>query len=348
MKIKDFDFFLPKSLIANKPEDLRDRCRLLVLYKDGKIEHRYFCDLKNYLDAGDLLILNNTKVIPAKLIGKKSTGGKLELLIVCKLDKGCYKVLSKKRYTGEAIFEGGLKAYIHNGCIAKFNIDDIREYLWKYGYMPLPPYIKRTPTEKDKLWYQTVYAEKEGSIAAPTAGLHFTKHLLKELEHKGVIIKYITLHVGIGTFKSVKTNTVQEHKMEAEHFEIPLKILSLIYQTKKIGKKVVAVGTTVTRAIEAILKGDFKGKINNDTIKGVTELFIYPGYKIVGIDALITNFHLPRSTPLLLVCAFAGVKNIMNAYKEAIQLGYRFFSYGDGMLILSTTSSLKNESKNCS
>ncbi len=334
MRIERFDFKLPRNLIAEKPLQKRDHCRLMVLYRNGKIEHRYFYEIKNYLTEGDLLILNNTKVIPARLLGRKPTGGRIEILIVDKCGPGEYNILSKGRYTGKVLFKKGLEAEIFNGKKAVFNSEDITDYLWQYGYMPLPPYIRRPPSADDRQWYQTVYAQKEGSIAAPTAGLHFTEKLLEELRSKGVIIRYLTLHVGIGTFMPIKTENVEEHRMEEEYFELSSELITLISDTKNKGRKVVAVGTTVTRALESVFSEYLRTESSNGTIKGKTDLYIYPGYKFKVVDALVTNFHLPRSTPLMLVSALAGRDNILNAYNEAIRKGYRFFSYGDGMLIL--------------
>jgi len=333
MKISYFDFELPRELIASFPEKRRDASRLMVLKGHGLIEHRVFRDIAEYLSAGDLLILNNTKVIPARLKGKKETGGKIEILLVKPLGQGRFTVLSKGRYSGTAIFGGGLTARITEGKIVEFDKEDISDYLWRHGLMPLPPYIKREPLPEDRNWYQTVYAEKEGSIAAPTAGLHFTKQILSDLQKRGVKIRYITLHVGLGTFMPVKTETIEEHMMGKEVFEVENSLVNEIKEVKKQGGRVVAVGTTVTRTLEAIFSGHYIKTTANGIIQGSTDLFIYPGYKFKAVDILLTNFHLPRSTPLLLVSAFAGRDTILDAYQEAIKRQYRFFSYGDAMLI---------------
>ncbi len=334
MLVKDFDFDLPEEMIARTPSERRDLSRLLVLKRDGSIEHRRFREITYYLQEGDLLILNNSKVIPARLRGRKPTGGRLEILLVKRVSEDSYEILSRGRYSGKVFFEGGMEAEIIEGRIARFASPDISDYIQRYGLMPLPPYIKRDPTDKDRQWYQTVYAEKEGSIAAPTAGLHFTEDLLHQLNAKGVKIGTVTLHVGIGTFKPIKTEIVQEHTMDAEEFEVSAELLQLVSDTKREGKRVIAVGTTVTRTLEAVISGHYHGSGKNGSIRGYTDLFIYPGYEFKAIDGMITNFHLPRSTPLMLVSALVGKKMLLNAYNEAIRNGYRFFSYGDAMLIL--------------
>ncbi len=334
MKISLFDFNLPSELIANFPEKRRDASRLLVLKEQGEIEHRLFRDITEYLSPGDMLVLNDTKVIPARLRGKKQTGGKIEILLVSALGNGRFSILSRGRYTGMVSFGGGLRARIKDGSVAEFECKDIGSYLWEHGLMPLPPYIKREPLPEDRNWYQTVYARKEGSIAAPTAGLHFTEGLLKELKQRGIKIRYITLHVGLGTFMPVKTETVEAHRMQPESFEVDTSLIEEIEEIKKSQGRVVAVGTTVTRTLEALFSGKYHSRGTNGTLQGSTDLFIYPGYQFRAVDVLLTNFHLPRSTPLLLVSAFAGRKNILKAYDEAIKRRYRFFSYGDAMLIL--------------
>ncbi|RMG73611.1 MAG: tRNA preQ1(34) S-adenosylmethionine ribosyltransferase-isomerase QueA [Nitrospirae bacterium] len=333
MKIEDFDFTLPQHLIATFPVRRRDRSRLFVLREDGRAEHCYFRDIVHYLREGDLLILNNSKVIPARLRGRKPTGGKLEILLVRPLGGGSFEILSRGRYSGELILEGGLKATVSEGRIVSFDREDISDYLWKYGLMPLPPYIKREPLPEDRNWYQTVYAEREGSIAAPTAGLHFSTELLEEIEKRGVKIRYITLHVGIGTFMPVKSERVEDHRMQSESFQLQSSLIDEIREAKARGNRVFAVGTTVTRTVEAVLSGHFVNNSSNGLIQGSTDLFIYPGYEFKAVDVLCTNFHLPRSTPLLLVAAFSGRQRILNAYAEAISKNYRFFSYGDAMLI---------------
>ncbi len=333
MKIDQFDFELPRELIATFPEKRRDASKLMVLKGHGHIEHRLFRDITEYLKAGDLLVLNNTKVIPARLRGKKETGGRIEILLVKPLGKGKFSILSRGRYSGIVSFNGGLKAKITEGKVVEFEKQDISAYLWKHGLMPLPPYIKREPLPEDRNWYQTIYAEKEGSIAAPTAGLHFTREVLSDLQKRKVKIRYITLHVGLGTFMPVKTDTVEKHKMEREVFEVENSLIDEIKESKKQGSRIVAVGTTVTRTLEAVFSGHYIKTATNGLIQGSTDLFIYPGYKFRVVDLLLTNFHLPRSTPLMLVSAFAGRQTILHAYEEAIKKRYRFFSYGDAMLI---------------
>lgn len=383
MKATDFDFHLPEAFIAPKPVIPRDRCRLLVLHRDGSMEHRRFSHLPEYLHRGDLLLLNNTKVFPARLIGNKKTGGKIELLLVREIEPDVWEILSKKRYTGSVYVSEELSGEIFQGKIIRFTINhpkcnphkqdlphpsDLMKTLWKAGLMPLPPYIKRKPDEMDKEWYQTVYADKIGSIAAPTAGLHFTEELIAGLQKKGVIIRFLTLHVGIGTFKPIRVEHVENHTMDAEHFEIDNTLLETIKKVKESRKRVISVGTTTTRTIEGLFSGQWsnvslsphsplipsrmlsgfgrgrggvKGEINhpsrgskNGSLKGNTDIFIYPGYPFRVVDSLITNFHLPRSTPLMLTSALCGLKNLLNAYTCAISKGYRFFSYGDAMLIL--------------
>ncbi len=356
MNLNSFDFELPEALVAREPLEERDSSRLLVLKKDGCIEDRLFTDIKSYLRGGDLLILNNSKVVPVKLSGKKTTGGRIDILLVKKTPDNSFFILSQGRYTGRAYFEGGVEAEILEGSSARFNTGDVEDFIWKYGNMPLPPYIKRRPDERDRRWYQTVYAAKEGSIAAPTAGLHFTEKLLKELTSRGVIIKKLTLHVGIGTFMPVKSPHIGNHRMEPEEFEVESGLIALIEKRRKEGGRVFAVGTTTTRTIESLMNGHYKdcrsenaesvpesgskqapagpGVQESGNIRGTTDLFIYPGHRFKGVDCLITNFHLPKSTPLMLASAFAEREKILTAYRKAIASGYRFFSYGDAMLIL--------------
>ncbi len=336
MKTSTFEFYLPKELIALRPRDRRDRARMLV-YERGsrRVHHRQFSQLPEFLEPGDLLVLNNTKVIPARLTVRKPTGGKLDLLFVEKLSPERFKVMSRGGYTGPVQMPGGLTGRLLRGEILEVALEDLNAYLWQHGNMPLPPYIKRHPVDEDRQWYQTVYAQKEGSIAAPTAGLHFTEDLLKVLSARGVNVEYLTLHVGPGTFLPVKTEQVQDHRMLPERFELSQALLERITQTKDSGHRVIAVGTTVTRALEGYFSGQAQVlETTNGAIYGQTDIFIYPGYRFTVIDALITNFHLPKSTPLMLVSAFCGWDILRGLYQDAIQRGYRFFSYGDGMLIL--------------
>jgi S-adenosylmethionine:tRNA ribosyltransferase-isomerase len=372
MKVTDFEFFLPKELIAKRPLKKRDSSRLLVLHRDGFIEHRRFSDLPEYLNPGDMLLINNTKVFPARLKGQKINGATIEFLLVKEKEDNVWEVLSKGKYTGTIKISEELKAELYEGRTAKFTCHgDIMDNIWKYGSMPIPPYIRRSPDEVDKESYQTVYAKGEGSIAAPTAGLHFTEELLKNLNSRGVLIRELTLHVGIGTFKPIRTVYVDQHIMESEYFEIEKGIISEIEKTKASGKRVISAGTTTTRAIEGYLSGQwsvvrekesrsqgvkessekinhsleplnpgilesfgFLNHKNNSSICGYTDIFIYPGYEFKAVDSLITNFHLPGSTPLMLVSAFCGWEKLKKSYEDAIAAKYRFFSYGDAMLIL--------------
>lgn len=340
MKVSDFDFLLPSELIAKEPAASRDGCRLLVLKNHGGVEHRRFSDLSEYFNQGDMLLLNNTKVLPARLSVKKRTGGKIELLLVKELETNVWELLSRDRYTGEIFISGEAVGEMFDGKIAEFNAHSM-ETVWKTGQMPLPPYIKRKPTEADKEWYQTVYAEKEGSIAAPTAGLHFTKDLLAFLLQKGIIIRYVTLHVGPGTFKPIKVETLKDHCMDSEYFEIEESVIETIKKVKVSGKRIFSVGTTTTRAIEGYMSGQWSEdrafelrSPNSSIVIGSTDIFIYPGYNFRVVDSLITNFHLPKSTPLMLTSALCGAEKLHEAYSRAVASGYRFFSYGDAMLIL--------------
>ncbi len=343
MKVSDFDYELPKELIAKFPVEPRDSSRLMVLHRNtGEIEHRVFRDIVEYLKPGDVLVINDTKVIPARLFGKLETGGKVELLLVRQPGLGIWEVMAKparKLKEGKRIYfdeelEAIVKGYGGEGrriveFILKSN-KDFMEKLEEIGHIPLPPYIEREEKPEDREKYQTVFARKEGAVAAPTAGLHFTEELLQKLKDKGIIIKNITLHVGPGTFKPVKVENVEEHQMDYETYHVPEDTAAEINRAKEEGRRVIAVGTTVTRTLESAAEKDGKVKPG----EGSTNLFIYPGYRFKVIDALITNFHLPRSTLLMLVSAFAGRERILNAYREAVKKGYRFYSYGDAMFIL--------------
>ena len=313
MKVTDFDFFLPKDLIAKRPLKEQTGSRLLVLHRDGTIEHKKFYDLPLYLTKGDMLIINNTKVFPARLTGLKKDGGKIDILLIRKKDgNSVWEVLSRGRFTGILKISEGLQVELHDGKTAHFKYSgDFMDIIWKYGNMPLPPYIRRLPDELDKKTYQTIFAKKEGSIAAPTAGLHFTDKLLKEITSKGIIVRELTLHIGTGTFRPIRTENVEEHSMDAECFEIEKRLISEIRKTKASGKRIISVGTTTTRALEGYMSGLYrdcrlqnldcglpkiknqKSKIKNGSIHGYTDIFIYPGYKFRVIDSLITNFHLP-------------------------------------------------------
>ncbi len=342
MEIDLFDYHLPEELIAQKPHIPRDECKLMVCNrKTGSMEHTIFRNIKRYLERGDLLVLNDTKVIPARIFGLKPTGGKVEIFLLEEMEKNSFSCLTKGKLKEktEVILKNGLKAVItkqknREERIVEFKTEqNVYELLEEIGEVPLPPYIKRDYTKYDKKrdfeFYQTVFAKKEGAVASPTAGLHFTENLLNELKQKGIKIAYITLHVGIGTFKPVKEKEIEKHKMHAERFEIPHQTAELINRTKKEGKRVIAVGTTVVRALESI--ANVNGLVR--AYKGSTEIFIYPGYRYRVIDALITNFHLPKSTLLMLVSAFYDREKILSCYKEAIKNNYRFFSFGDAMFI---------------
>ncbi|HLD82810.1 MAG TPA: tRNA preQ1(34) S-adenosylmethionine ribosyltransferase-isomerase QueA [Candidatus Omnitrophota bacterium] len=330
MKLSDFDYLLPKALIAQYPLKERDNARLLILdRKKGSIEHRIFKDITEYLKKEDLLVLNNTKVKACRIKARRLTGGKLELLLVKQKRGLVFEALIKPgrvRIGEEIIFNGGqASARISARNEVTFNLKD-RNEVYKLGAMPLPPYIKREPEAIDNLYYQTVYAKEEGAIASPTAGLHFTEGLISKIESAGIDIAYVTLHVGYATFRPVKSEDITRHKMEPEYFEISDKARRLIKKAKENPKaRICAVGTTSCRALEAYAQGKAKGQ---------THLFIYPGYKFKAIDCLLTNFHLPRTTLFMLVCAFAGERLIKKAYQEAIDKKYRFYSYGDAMLII--------------
>ncbi|WP_352417341.1 tRNA preQ1(34) S-adenosylmethionine ribosyltransferase-isomerase QueA [Clostridium tertium] len=340
MKVSDFDFDLPEELIAQHPLEKRDSSRLMVLDKNtGEIEHKSFHDVVEYLNEGDTLVLNNTRVMPARLIGEKEgTGGKIELLLLKRIESDRWECLAKpgkRAKIGQKFTfgEGKLKCTVvdiveEGNRIIEFSYEGIFEQvLDELGEMPLPPYI--TEKLEDKERYQTVYSKEKGSAAAPTAGLHFTEELLKEIKAKGVNIAYLTLHVGLGTFRPVKVEDINEHIMHSEYYHLDNENADLINETKKRGNKVIAVGTTSTRTLETI--GDDNGFVREQS--GWTDIFIYPGYKYKVIDELITNFHLPESTLIMLVSALAGKEHVMNAYNEAVKEKYRFFSFGDSMLI---------------
>ena len=342
MKTADFFYELPQDLIAQTPLEPRDSSRLMVLYKDsGKIEHRIFRDLIDYLDEGDCLILNNTRVIPARIYGvKKETGAYVEFLLLKQRENNVWECLCKPgkraKIGSEFVFGDGLTecevidVTEDGNRIIQFKCDskEIYNILDKIGKMPLPPYI--TEELKNGERYQTVYSKELGSAAAPTAGLHFTQEMLQKIRDKGINIGYVTLHVGLGTFRPVKVDDVTKHKMHSEYYQLPKETADLINQTKRNGKRVISVGTTSTRTLESVASKF--GEIRED--EDNTEIFIYPGYQFKVVDAQITNFHLPESTLIMLVSAFAGYENTMNAYNEAVKEKYRFFSFGDAMLII--------------
>ena len=339
MKTSDFDFDLPQELIAQTPLLNRDESRLLVLdKKTGDLEHKKFKDIKDLLHEGDVLVINDTKVIPARLMGvKEDTGAVIELLLLKDLGEDIWECLSRPQKR------------LHVGTIIKFSdelcasvvelLDDgvtrvkliyegiLLEILDRLGEMPLPPYIHEKLSEKDR--YNTVYAKNIGSAAAPTAGLHFTNSLLEELKSEGVIVTNVTLHVGLGTFRPVEVDDINNHHMHSEYYEMSRETADILNKAKSQGRRIIAVGTTSTRTLETIISkyGEFR------ECSGNTSIFIYPGYEFKGIDALITNFHLPKSTLVMLVSALAGRENILNAYREAVNERYRFFSFGDAMFI---------------
>lgn len=340
MNVADFDYELPEELIAQHPNEKRDEARLMVLNKNTQtIEHKIFKDIIDYLNPGDCLVLNNTKVLPARLYGKKEeTGANVEFLLLKRLEKDIWEVMVRpgrklKNGTsvvfGDGILKGKILEVLENGNRkVEFEYEGIfNEVLDKIGLMPLPPYIKESLKEKDR--YQTVYAKYEGSSAAPTAGLHFTEELLNRLKEKGVVIANVTLHVGIGTFRPVKVDKVEEHKMHSEHFYIKPEDVEKINKAKEQKKRVIACGTTSCRVLESV--ADESGKVM--PVERDTNIFIYPGYKFKCIDGLITNFHLPKSTLVMLVSALAGKDYIMKAYAEAVKEKYQFFSFGDAMFI---------------
>mgnify|MGYP004660741157 FL=1 len=339
MKVSEFNYNLPEELIAQTPIEKRDESKLMVLDRSKKtIEHKIFKDIINYLEPGDVLVRNNTKVIPARLYGKKETGANVEFLLLKNIEKDIWECIVRpgnKLHVGTSVTfgDGILKAKILDilpGGTRKVEFEYkgiFNEILDKIGLMPLPPYIHEQLKQKDR--YQTVYAKYDGSAAAPTAGLHFTEDLLEELKQKGVVIANVTLHVGIGTFRPVKEDTVENHEMHSEHFYIKKEDAEKINSAKQNGKRVIAVGTTSCRVLETI--ADESGKVKET--EGDTKIFIYPGYKFKCLDGLITNFHLPQSTLLMLVSALAGKDYIMQAYEEAVKNRYRFFSFGDAMFI---------------
>ncbi len=339
MKVSEFDYDLPEELIAQVPIKKRDESRLMVLDKKNKtIEHKKFKDIIEYLEPGDVLVRNNTKVLPARLYGRKETGAKVEFLLLNNIEGDIWECIVRpgnKLHSGAKVIfgDGILKAEVIDTMEGgtrkvKFSYKGIfNEILDKIGLMPLPPYIHESLKDNDR--YQTVYAKYEGSAAAPTAGLHITDDLLKKLEEKGVIIANVTLHVGIGTFRPVKEENVEEHKMHTEHFYIKKEDVEKINNAKKNKKRVIAVGTTSCRVLETI--ADENGLVKET--ESDTGIYIYPGYKFKCLDGLITNFHLPQSTLLMLVSALAGKEYIMESYKEAVKEKYRFFSFGDAMFI---------------
>ena len=338
MLLNEFDYNLPENLIAQKPIEPRNFSRLMILDPVEKnITHEHFYNLKNFLSAGDTLIFNDTRVIPARLIGKKSTGAKVEIFLLRRIDSTTWETLVKpgKKVTEgtEIFFSDELSCKIlsrtnFGGRIVKFNFAGIfEEILDKLGETPLPPYIHEKLSDAER--YQTVYNRERGSAAAPTAGLHFTTEQMTELKNFGVNLGFVTLHVGLGTFRPVQVEKIEDHEMHEEFFTIPAETAKLIHDTKIAGKKIIAVGTTSVRTLESAAIDNFSVKVGSDS----TKIFIYPGYKFKIVDAMITNFHLPKSTLIMLVSAFAGKDFILQAYKTAVENSYRFFSFGDAMFM---------------
>lgn len=340
MELSEFDYYLPPELIAQEPVPHRSGSRLLILKRDtGEIEDTNFEEVINYLVPGDTLVLNDTRVMPARLFGvRKDTGGKVEVVLLKRKKNNEWEVLARPgkrvRPGTEILFgQGQLKARVEDytkegGRLLSFYFDGVfEEVLWELGEMPLPPYIKKKLDEPER--YQTVYAREEGSAAAPTAGLHFTPELLEAIRKKGVELVYITLHVGLGTFRPVKVSRIEEHPMHPEFYQVSPAAAASLNKALSSDSRIIAVGTTSCRVLETI-----KGEEGFLPGRGWTDIFIYPGYSFKAVEGLLTNFHLPRSTLLMLVCAFGGKDRVMRAYREAIKRSYRFYSFGDAMLIL--------------
>ncbi len=339
MKKSDFDFYLPQELIAQTPLEKRDSSRLLLLDKEtGETAHKHFFELPDYLNENDCLVLNNSRVLPARLIGARESGGAVELVLLRDLGEGRWECLSRpgrktKPGTHLTFGNGELSAEVESvveggNRIVRFDFEGIfLEVLERLGKMPLPPYIKEELNDPER--YQTVYSRELGSAAAPTAGLHFTPELLKKISDKGVKICYVTLHVGLGTFRPVKEDDIEQHEMHSEFCIIPEETAQIVSETKKNGGRIVAVGTTSCRTLESF--ADHDGSLK--PCSGWTDIFIYPGYQFKCVDALVTNFHLPESTLIMLVSALAGREHVLNAYRIAVEERYRFFSFGDAMFI---------------
>lgn len=341
MRLSDFDYKLPRELIAQYPAREREGCRLMVLDRKARtIEHKIFEVIAEYFNEGDCLVLNDTKVIPARLFGRRKTGGRVEIFLLERKNPVCEALVrssARLREGEKIILECGDEAEVLDGGevgrLVRFShpVDDI---LKKAGHVPLPPYIDRIDNESDREDYQTVYAMKDGATASPTAGLHFTEELIKSVKGRGTKVAYVTLHTSYGTFAPIKVDDIEEHKMHKEYFELPEQTAQVISDTKKRGGKIFAVGTTTARVLEHCVAQSTSYELRVTGYEGYTDLFIYPGYEFKVVDHLITNFHLPRSTLILLVCALAGKDFIFDAYRQAIEEHYRFFSYGDAMLIL--------------
>ena len=341
MNVEEFDYHLPESLIAQTPLKNRDQSRLLVLgRKTGNIAHKHFTDIMDYFEPGDTLVLNDTRVMPARLFGlKEETGAKVEMLMLTRIEDNDWEVLlkpAKRIKVGNTLSFGNgkiiaecIKELEQGGRIMRLHYEGIlEERLDELGEMPLPPYIKERLDDPDR--YQTVYAKENGSAAAPTAGLHFTDELLQKIKDKGVNIAFITLHVGLGTFRPVSVEDIDDHEMHSEYYQMTKEKADMLNKTKENGHRIISVGTTSTRTLETIRR-DHEQFV---ATSGWTDIFIYPGFEYKAIDGLITNFHLPKSTLVMLVSAFSSREYILNAYKEAVKLKYRFFSFGDAMLII--------------
>ncbi len=341
LQLSDFDYDLPPELIAQDPAPCRDESRLMVLFRDdGRTEHRLFRDIVEYLSPPDVLVLNDTRVIPGRLTGRKAEGGaEVEVLLLRPLDERRWEALVRpgrrvrpgtRLVFGDGLAEGLVEDVTETGgrVVSFTSALPFEEVLSRLGKMPLPPYIKKYPEDPER--YQTVYARQEGSAAAPTAGLHFTTELLGRIEARGVQLVRVLLHVGLGTFRPVRVQDITRHHMHAEYYEVTEEAARAINAARARGGRLVAVGTTTTRCLETVAGED--GQVRPGT--GWTDIFIYPGYRFKAVDALVTNFHLPKSTLLMMVSAFAGRETILNAYRTAVEMRYRFFSFGDAMLII--------------
>lgn len=328
-KLVEFDYPLPKELIAQYPLEKREEARLLIVDRlTGQLGHGAFKDIREFFKKNDLLVLNDTKVLHCRLIGKKSTGGRVEILLTRRVNGTTFSCLLQPSRTkvGEKIIfaQGKIKGNITKRGQISFKQSDA-DIIYNFGIVPLPPYIKREPEDLDTIYYQTVYAKNEGALASPTAGLHFTRDSLDSIQACGVNLGFVTLHVGLGTFRPVKCEDITGHKMEPEYFFVPDATVESLNKTKNNNGRVIAVGTTSLRALESYAAGRQEGN---------TDLFVYPGYKFKLVDCLLTNFHLPKTTLFMLACAFAGKELIFKAYQEAVDKKYRFYSYGDAMLII--------------
>jgi len=329
LKLAEFDYPLPKELIAQYPLKNREEARLLIVNrKTGSVSHGVFKDIFGFFRKNDLLVLNDTKVLHCRLIGKKVTGGRVEILLTQRINGTTFSCLVQPSRTkvGEKIIfaNGAITGTLSRRGQISFKQSDA-DVIYNFGVVPLPPYIKREPEDLDTIYYQTVYAKNEGALASPTAGLHFTQESLKQINSVGVNLAYVTLHVGLGTFRPVRCENITEHKMEPEYFLVPDATITALNKAKADKGRIIAVGTTSLRALETYSTGRKEGN---------TDLFVYPGYKFSLVDCLLTNFHLPMTTLFMLVCAFGGKELMMRAYQEAVDNKYRFYSYGDAMLIV--------------